>query len=100
MPNQKGGNPPSQDKEGAGDGLIRPTAHGMSTEEGGDPPTRQRALPAHGMPKREEGSPRRQEAEDGAHPEQRAHLAHGMHGQGASQNPTNAPKGPPKQRAL
>ena len=71
----------------------------MSTEEGGDPPVRQRAILAHGMTEREEGIPRRQEAEEGAPPEQRVLLAHGMHGWGGPQNPTNAPRGPPKQRA-
>ena len=67
----------------------------MSPEEGGDPPVRQRGLPAHGMPEQEEGSPRRQEAKEGAPPEQRALLAHGMHGRGGTQNQTNAPRGPP-----
>ena len=72
---------------------------GMSTEEGGDPPVRQRALPEHSMPEREEGSPRRQEAEEGAPPEQCAILAHDMKGRGGSRNPTNAPRRPLEQRA-
>ena len=74
-------------------------ALGMSTEEGGDPPVRQRALPEHSMPEREEGSPRRQEDEEGAPPDQRALLAHGMHGWGGTQNQTNTPRGSPEQRA-
>ena len=51
------------------------------------------------MPKREEGSPRIQEAKEGVPPEQRALLAHGMQGRGGSQNPTNALRRPPEQRA-
>ena len=51
------------------------------------------------MPEREEGSPWRQGDEEGAPPEQRAILAHGMHGRGGTQNQTNALRGPPKERA-
>ena len=45
------------------------------------------------------GIPQRQEAEEGEPPEQRALLAHGMQGQGGTQNPTNALRRPPEQRA-
>ena len=50
-------------QEGSGDGLRMPMAHGPSPEEGGEPPERQRALPAHGMPEQEEGNPLSQEEE-------------------------------------
>ena len=74
-----------QADEGAGDGLCMPTAHGPIPEEGGYPSVRQRALPAHGMPKREGRIPRSQEEEEeeGTSPEQRAVPAHGMHGRGS-----------------
>ena len=54
------------------------------------------------MPEQEGGLPQINMADDeeGASPEQRAHLAHGMHSQG---NPlllhTNNQRGPPEQRA-
>ena len=51
------------------------------------------------MPKREEGSPWRQEDEEGVPPEQRALLVHGMHGRGGTHNQTNSPRGPPEHRA-
>ena len=71
----------------------------MSPEEGGELPARQRVLPAHGTSEREEGSPLRQEAEDGAPPEQRALPAHGMQGRGGTQNHADALRGPPEQNA-
>ena len=53
-----------------------------------------RELPAHGMPEREEGIPRRQEEEEREPPEKRALSAHGMHGQGVPRTkPT--PRGDP-----
>ena len=64
MPEQEEGNPPSQADEGEGYGLTLPSVRGLSPEEGGDPPARQRVLPAHGMPEWEEGSPQQQEEED------------------------------------
>ena len=61
MPKQEEGNPQIQADEAIEDGLRAPSARGLSPEEGGDPPTRQRAHPAHGMPEREkEGSPRQE----------------------------------------
>ena len=54
-----------------------------------------RELPAHGMPEREEGIPRRQEDEEGAPPYQRALPAHGMHGRGWGPEPNQQPEGTP-----
>ena len=91
-----GGKPPKTRQRG---GRVRTTcANGKRADPRGrgGPPVRQRALPAHGMPKREEGIPRIQEDKEGAPPEQHALLAHGMHGQGGTQNSTNAPRGPPE----
>ena len=59
MPGQEGGTPPSQEEEGARDGTHVPTTRRLISEEGGDPLVRQRALPAHDLPEREEGIPQR-----------------------------------------
>ena len=99
MPEQGEGNPPYQEDEGAGDGPHAPLARELSPEEGGKPPARQCVLPAHGTSEREERIPLRQEAEDRAPPEQRALPAHGMQGQGGTQNHTDALRGTPEQRA-
>ena len=53
------------------------------------------------MPEQEGGIPQSQREDDGerASPEQREHLAHGMHGQGdPSPRTTSTQRGPPKQR--
>ena len=93
MPDQEGGNPPSQADKGAGDGPRAPTVHGLNTEEGGDPPVRQRELSAHGMPRWEEGIPRTQEEEEeeGVSPKQRV-----LPG---AQTQTNNQRGPPEKCA-
>ena len=69
--------------------------------EGGDTPASQCALSAHGMPEQERGIPQSQREDDGegVSPEQRAHLVHGMHGQGdPSPRTTSTQRGPPEQR--
>ena len=75
-----GGEPPKQSRRGKGGGRRLPTSRNLSSEEGGDPPARQCALPAHGMTGQEKGSPLKQEDEEA--PEERALPAHGMQGQG------------------
>ena len=57
MTGQEGGTPPSQEDKGAGDGPRAPTVRELNPEEGGDPPARQRVLPAHGMPEWGGGEP-------------------------------------------
>ena len=88
-------------RRGAGEGPCTPTTRGPIPDLGGDPLKRQRALPAHGMPKREEGNPpsQEEEEEEGAPPEQRALPAHVMQGGGRPPNHETASRGPPKQRA-
>ena len=75
MTKQEEGDPPSQEaeeggvhtaqgQERAGDVPRVLKARGPSPAERGEPPVRQCALPAHGMPNQEEGNPPRQEAEE------------------------------------
>ena len=92
MPDQEGGNPPSQADKGAGDGPRAPTACRLSPDEGGGGVS-QRALPAHGMPRWEEGIPRTQEEEEeeGVSPKQRV-----LPG---AQTQTNNQRGPPEKCA-
>ena len=102
MPGQDRGYPPCQQVEGGtGDGPRLQLARGPIPVEGGDPPARQHALSAHGMPEKEGGLPQSQGEDDGegASPKQHAHLAHGMHGQGdPSPRTTSTQRGPPEQR--
>ena len=68
MPEQEEGNPLRQGEEeegahtargqeGEGDGPRMHTARRPRPEEGGEPPLQQCAIPAHGIPKQEEGDP-------------------------------------------